>query len=333
MNYCILGAGAWGTAVAIHLERMGHNTSLVPRRSEHAAEIVKSGENRAYLPGFPIGSGLRVTADVEIARECDVVFLAAPSKGLRCLCETLRDRLGTRNRRIVYLALCKGLEAETNLAPSAVIGTVFPESVHGTVSGPTYAGEVAAGRPAAVVLAVNRESESSRRIPLDLSNEQIRVYTSDDLPGVELGACLKNIYAIAAGICDGFELGDNAKAALITRSVAEMVRLGVSLGGEAETFYGLSGFGDLIATCNGSWSRNRGFGQQIAEGVAIMELIETRKMTVEGYGSTECFFQICRKNGLDAPILVEIHKVLFGGKDCRASIRDLMTRQLKPESC
>ena len=229
------------------------------------------------------------------------------------------------------LSLCKGIEAETNLLSAEVIGEELSESRVGVLSGPTHAREVAEGRPSAIVFATRGHDTYTLSIQEAMSDRNLRVYTAEDLKGVELGACFKNVYAIAAGICDGLGFGDNAKAALLTRALAEMVRLGVALGGQLGTFYGLSGFGDLVATCNGGWSRNRTFGQLIAEGERIESLITERRMTVEGYRSTQCFYHVCRERDLESPILDEVYAVLYEGKDHREVIKSLMGRSLKAE--
>jgi glycerol-3-phosphate dehydrogenase (NAD(P)+) len=165
-----------------------------------------------------------------------------------------------------------------------------------------------------------------------MSDSALRIYTGDDLPGAEYGACLKNIYAIAAGLCDGLRLGDNARAALLTRALTEMVRVGEALGAKRETFYGLSGFGDLVATCHGAWSRNREFGQRIGEGATVEQLMAGRKTVVEGHRTADAFHGLCLEKGIAAPILAEIHAILYAGKKPADALRALMTRELKPES-
>ncbi|HWA86004.1 MAG TPA: NAD(P)H-dependent glycerol-3-phosphate dehydrogenase, partial [Opitutus sp.] len=197
---------------------------------------------------------------------------------------------------------------------------------------PTNAEEVARGLPAAMVLAVARIDEAVRDVQAALSGPTLRVYTSDDMAGAEFGGCLKNIYAIAAGCCDGLMLGDNTKAALLTRALAEMVRVGAALGARVETFYGLSGFGDLVATCHGEWSRNRDFGEAIGGGRTAAELMSHRKTVVEGYETTRAFHELCRERGIDAPILHQVHAILFEGKAPAAALQSLMTRELKSEA-
>jgi glycerol-3-phosphate dehydrogenase (NAD(P)+) len=218
------------------------------------------------------------------------------------------------------------------LRPSEVLAQVAPDALVGSLTGPTNALGVARGDPSAMVLAAAKVAGPMEELQLAISGPTLRVYTSGDLPGVEFGGCLKNIYAIAAGCCDGLKLGDNTKAALLTRALTEMVRVGVALGSQPETFYGLSGFGDLVATCYGGWSRNREFGQQIGEGRTVAELMDQRRTVVEGYKTTESFAGLCAERGIDAPILREAHAILFQGKKPAAALQALMTRGLKRET-
>ena len=330
MNFAVIGAGAWGTAFALHLARLGHAVKLVPRRAEQAAALVKARENCDYLPGVPLPVELMITADPAAAlAEAEVVLLACPAQALRETCARLRV-VGASRARLVG-SLAKGLEVGTHLRPSQIIAGALPGTAVGALSGPTNALEVARRLPAAMVLAAVSPATNLPEVQAAISGPTLRVYTSDDLAGVEFGACLKNIYAIAAGCCDGLKLGDNTKAALITRALAEMVRVGSALGARTETFYGLSGFGDLIATCYGAWSRNRDFGQRIGEGCAA-ELIAHRKTVVEGYQTTKSFASLCAEKNIDAPILREMHAILFAGKQPAAALKALMTRELKRES-
>jgi glycerol-3-phosphate dehydrogenase (NAD(P)+) len=274
-----------------------------------------------------------VTHDlVNALRGADVVLLACPAQALRETCSRLHrwHSLGGRGRLVVSLA--KGLELGTHFRPSEVVAGVLPDALVGSLTGPTNARGVARGDPSAMVLATNGSPGSTQLLQAAISGPTLRIYTSDDLAGLEFGGCLKNIYAIAAGCCDGLRLGDNTKAALLTRALAEMVRVGVALGARPETFYGLSGFGDLIATCYGDWSRNREFGQHIGEGRGVTEVIANRKTVVEGYKTTEAFAGLCTARKIDAPILREVHAVLCEGKKPAAAIAALMTRELKGES-
>lgn len=333
MNICILGAGAWGSAMAIHLSRFEHTVTLVARRIELAMEMATTRKNINYLPGYRFNDHIQIGSEVKpVIMEADTLFLACPSKYLRALCQNVRNHLGDARQLKSIIALSKGLEEDTNKTPVEIINEILPHYMNGAFCGPNYAAEVAAGKPTAIVFATPENNELTKSLQHAISNENLRVYTSQDIIGVELGACLKNVYAIAVGICDGLQLGDNAKAALLTRSLSEMVLVGTSLGGREETFYGLSGVGDLVATCNGVWSRNRSFGERIAKGESAMDLIEKHGLTVEGYRSTACFYQICKSKGLRAPIMEEVNDVLYHDKEPSVALLDLMTRELKAES-
>ena len=332
MNTCVIGAGAWGTAFSLHLLRLGHAVTLVPRRFEQALALASTHENADYLPGFPLPSSLQIGHELApVLLEAEVVLLACPAQALRAWGERLRDNLGGAPRLQQIVCLAKGLELGTHLRPSQVIRAVLPSFAAGTLAGPTTAAEVARGLPAAMVLAAETITPYLQQVQAALSGPRLRLYTSDDLAGVEFGGCLKNIYAIAAGCCDGLRLGDNAKSSLITRALAEMVRVGVALGARPETFYGLSGAGDLIATCYGSWSRNRDFGQHLGEGRTAAELLAGRRTVVEGYQTTESFHGLCLERGISAPILTEIHRILFEGRKPADALPALMTRELKRE--
>ena len=332
MKFVVVGAGAWGTAFALHLARAGHATVLVPRRAEQAAHMAKVRENTDYLPGIALPASVLISADLARAlTAADVVLLACPTQAVRETCARVRAALPADVRVKMVVSLAKGLELETHLRPSQVIREVLPGVVAAALTGPTNAGEVARGLPAAMVLASAGAIESSGAVQAAISGPTLRVYTSNDLAGVEFGGCLKNIYAIAAGCCDGLKLGDNTRAALLTRALAEMVRVGEALGARAETFYGLSGFGDLVATCHGEWSRNREFGLRLGEGASVASLLTHRKTVVEGHKSAESFAGLCAEKGIDAPILREVHAILFAGKHPAAALSALMTRGLKRE--
>ena len=332
MNCCILGAGAWGTAMALHLDRCGHTVTLVPRRMEHALSLSSSRENKDYLPGYNLPNSIQIGCEIDpVLMEADVVFLACPSKALRSLCEQISSAMDSAWQLKLFIVMCKGLEMKSLKAPSEVVQEFFPAIECGALSGPTFAGEVAAGNPTAVTFAVSSIFQSIEMYQEAFSNLSLRVYLSNDVRGTELGGILKNIYAIASGLCDGLKLGDNAKAALLTRSLNELVQLGQLLGGERETFYGLSGFGDLVATCSGSWSRNRTFGEKIAFGETPESIINRQKTVVEGYQATDCMQRLCNQKGLDAPILGQIHAVLYDGKSPRMALQSLMSRELKAE--
>ncbi len=330
MNICIYPAGAWGTAVALHLVRIGHIVTLVPRELDQALALTSDRENKRHLPGHKLPSDLQLGLELTPSlMEADLLILACPSAFLREVCGTVAASMGKAWRLKTVLTLSKGLEPGTGKLPAEVMGESLPNLAHGVLSGPTFASQVAEGQPSALVLAMSDDSAACD-LQEALSGSGLRVYRTDDLVGVELGGSLKNVYALAAGMCDGLGLGDNSKAALLTRALHEMVRLGKCFGGRTETFYGLSGFGDLSLTCNGAESRNRAFGEAIARGASASELLEDGR-TVEGYHTARAFQKLCEEKGIEAPILREMNAVLFNGKEVRQAMDDLMNRCQKVE--
>ena len=307
--------------------------ALVPRRAEQAAALVALRENPDYLPGIALLPELRIVADLPAAlAEAEVIIIACPAQALRDTCLRVRAALPASGGPRRVISLSKGLELGTHLRPSQVIASGLPGRLVGAHPGPTNAAEVARGLPAAMVLAFASPAAQAGEVQAAISNATLRVYTSDDLPGVEFGGALKNVYAIAAGCCQGLGLGDNANAALLTRALAEMVRVGAALDARPETFYGLSGFGDLVATCHGNWSRNREFGQLIGEGASAASLLARRKTVVEGYETTASFAGLSVAKQIDAPILAEVQAVLFTDRRPADALAALMTRGLKQET-
>lgn len=332
MNIAIIGAGAWGTAVAIHLDHEGHTVTLVPRRFEQAEALASSRENAAYLPGVELRPTLQIGFEILPAvMEAEVVLFATPSAGLREAATRVSETRSSAWSLQLVVALCKGLEAGTHRMAHQVLGDVFPDLPAAILSGPTHAMEVAKGFPTAMCLAGKGLPTILTALQVGMSNENLRVYTSPDATGVALGGCLKNVYAIAAGICDGLGLGDNAKAALLTRSLSEMVEVGRALGGQTSTFYGLSGVGDLIATCHGIWSRNRSFGEAIARGRTPEAQIAAQETVVEGYRTSSILRDWARDAGVETPILDEVYSVLYEGKSPGEGLGALMGRALKEE--
>jgi len=264
--------------------------------------------------------------------EADVLFFACPSKAVRDLAAQVRPHLAAAHQLQLCLVMCKGLELDSFKTPAEILEASLPGLHCGVLSGPTFAGEVAAGQPTAVVLALPAALPAARRYQEAFSSDTLRCYLSADVRGTELGGTLKNIYAIGAGLCDGLQLGDNARAAYLTRSLNELVALGTSLGGQADTFYGLSGFGDLVATSSGAWSRNRSFGEQVGQGRAPEFIIQQQKTVVEGYRATDCLQRFCLQEKVEAPILNTIHAVLYQGLKPQAGIAALMNRELKAET-
>ena len=334
MNFCILGAGAWGTAVSVYLSKLGHSVSLIPRRVEHALALASDRENKDYLPGILFDQDLQIGCSLRpVLMECDYLFFACPSHALRETCKKVNLYRHDFWKLKGGLALCKGLEPNTNLFAHEVIQEELGREISsGYLTGPSHAHDVADNKPTAMVLALDCDDDELIVLQNSVSSGSMRIYRSDDRIGVALGSCLKNVYAIATGLSDGLGLGDNARAALLTRSTNEMINLGVSLGGESETFFGLSGFGDLIGTCMGEWSRNRSFGLALAQGGTPKEIVSTQKTVVEGYSATACFYDKCEKNGVEMPILNEVYEILYNGKDPLIALSDLMSRDLKIES-
>lgn len=332
MNFCVVGAGAWGTAFALHLVRLGHSVTLVARRLDHAMKIASEHENRDYLPGVELPRNLQIGHELKpVLMEADVVILASPSHGLRDWCLKVQAERSSASRLSSAISLSKGLELGSHLRSVEVISETLPGLVSIALSGPTRASEVAEGKPTAMVLATAEPDPDLAPLQTALSGLALRVYLSHDPVGVELGACLKNVYAIATGCCDGLGLGDNARSALLTRALAEMVRLGSALGARAETFYGLGGFGDLVATCCGTWSRNREFGYEIGRGASPAELLDHRRTVVEGYRTTASFHELCVQKKLRAPILSQVYAVLYEGLRPDSAIGVLMNRDLTRE--
>ncbi len=331
LKVAICGAGAWGTAMALQWSRQDVPVALLPRRTEQAEAMRASRENADYLAGYALPDSVRIESADESALEgAQVVFLGAPSYALRPWLERIKPAIA-EERHVFFVSLAKGLELETGKTPCEIIEEVFPKHLVGCLSGPTFAGEVAAGKPAAMTLAVNAIEPIVEMMQTAVSGPNMRIYLSEDRKGVELGGCLKNVYAIAAGCCQGLELGDNALAALLTRALTEMVRVGVALGARTETFYGLSGFGDLIATCHGSWSRNRTFGEQVAKGKTAKEIIAVQRTAVEGYRTAKSFHESLKAKEVDAPILEQVYRILYEDKLPMAALGDLMRRDLKHE--
>ena len=333
MNFCVLGAGAWGTAVAIYLSKQSHVVTLVPRRMEHALRLSSERTNEEYLPSVAFTADMQVGCSLRpVVMESDYLFMACPSHALRETCRSVLAFKDDFAQLKGVIALCKGLEPETNKFAHEVIQEEFGSTVRsGYLTGPSHALDVAQGKPAAMVLAMDGPKDSLIQLQDGLSSEMMRVYRSEDRIGVGLGSCLKNVYAIATGLSDGLGLGDNARAALLTRSMSEMVDLGVALGGEVETFMGLSGFGDLIGTCMGGWSRNRTFGLELAKGINPNEVMSSQKTVVEGYWATACFYEKCGNLSVEMPILREIHAILYQNKKPALALQDLMKRNLKAE--
>lgn len=332
MNSCILGAGAWGTSMALHLHRNCHVVSLAPRRMEQAMKLASTRENVDYLPGIQLPDSLQIGFELQpLLMEAEVLFFACPTKGLRALCHRIHSEVTSLDKLQLIIILCKGLEKDSLKFPSQIIKEFFPSVKVAVLSGPSNAREVALGKPTAVSLGLPNKDAFAESIQNTISSDKLRVYLTEDIRGVELGGILKNIYAIGAGLCDGLDLGDNAKSAFITRALNEMLHIGCELGGQKETFFGLSGSGDLMATCFGDWSRNRSFGESIVKNKDSFELMCEQKTVVEGYNTVKCLYEMLESKALNYPILNELYSILYQAKPVKESIDSLMNRHLKSE--
>jgi glycerol-3-phosphate dehydrogenase (NAD(P)+) len=329
----VLGSGAWGTAIALSLHRRGgHQVTLWAHSPEAAQEILDAGENRMFFPGFPIPPQIAVSGDCAAVANAEIVVSVVPSEFLRDTLGRIRPHLHASQ---VVLSATKGVEDRTFLRMTEVISASLGEiglSVPtGALSGPSFALEVAQGQPTALTVAC-RERNVAGRIQRDFGSESLRLYTSSDVIGVELGGALKNVVAIAAGIAAGVGLGHNSAAALITRGMAEITRLAVACGGRRETLAGLSGVGDLVLTCTGSLSRNRTVGQALGQGRKLPEILESLGGKVaEGVLTTRAALGLARKHNIEMPITEQMELILNAGKNPREAIRDLMLRPGKDE--
>lgn len=320
--------------MAVYLSKIGHTVTLVPRRVEQALAMASARENTEYLPGVAFDTDLQIGSALKPAlMECDYIFFACPSHALAETCRQVgQSGQGSSLRLKGALALCKGLEPETNLFAHQVMERELGSNYRsGYVTGPSHAEDIAQGKPAAMVLAMDGSESERRSLQIELSSSHLRMYRSDDRVGVALGSCLKNVYAIATGISDGLGLGDNARAALLTRSMNEMIALGIKMGASSESFWGLGGFGDLVGTCMGKWSRNRNFGLALAKENNPSQILASQKTVVEGYWATSCFHHKCAELEIEMPILNQVYSILYESKPPEFALSELMTRDLKAE--
>lgn len=334
MKVAVLGAGAWGTALAAHLA-MRHDTVLWARDAALVAELAAKHENTHYLPDVTLPAALRYEASLQAALahaadDASLVVVATPVAGLRALCRAMRDEAHCVPAHFVWV--CKGFEADTQLLPHQVVAQELAgHPSNGALSGPSFAREVASGLPVALTVA-SASAACRERTLAAFHHGAMRIYTGDDLIGVEVGGAVKNVLAIATGIADGLSLGMNARAALITRGLAEMSRLGVALGGRPETFTGLTGLGDLILTATGDLSRNRTVGWQLAQGRTLDDILAALGHVAEGVRCARAVLAIARSHGVDVPITEAVCSVLFDGVAPRAAVDALLRRDARAES-
>jgi glycerol-3-phosphate dehydrogenase (NAD(P)+) len=323
MNITVIGAGAWGTALAISLAAR-HRVTLWARNAAQIADMSASRCNQRYLPDVQLPDNLRLSADFAAAlTDVELVIIAVPTAAFRATLQRLVESGGCA-AGVVWL--CKGFEAQTSLLPHQVAEQVLPSGTHcGVLSGPSFALEVARGLPTALVLAAQDEA-FAQHIAKSLHHSRLRVYASTDVIGVEVGGAVKNVMAIAAGVCDGMQLGNNARAALITRGLAEITRLGLKLGGRPETLGGLSGAGDLILTCTGDLSRNRRVGLLLAQKYRLDEILQQLGHVAEGVYAVREVYRLAQRLGVDMPICEAVCRVLYDHVPAAEMVATLLNR-------
>jgi glycerol-3-phosphate dehydrogenase (NAD(P)+) len=328
MKSAVIGAGAWGSALANVLAANGHTVELWAREPDVVDSVNASRENRRFLPGVAVNAAVHATGSISDALgDADVVIYVAPSHALR---EVAASGAGCVHRDAVLVVASKGIERGTLSIMSDVVADTVPSRPVVALSGPSFAAEVANGQPTAVV-AASKNLESASRVQRALSSDVFRVYTHDDVVGVELGGALKNVMAVATGIAEGLGLGFNSRAALITRGLAEMTRLGIALGAKQSTFAGLAGLGDLVLTCTGALSRNRALGMELGKGSTLEQALEGKDTVAEGVLNTISARALAEREGVDMPIVLAVHRILFEAQPARRAISELMKRELRAE--
>ena len=327
MRIAILGAGAWGSALAVSLASSGHEVALWARNPADCEAIARTRASRS-LPEVPVPEAVRIEPGLDAALAgADLVIVATATAGLRATAAAV----GRHATAPKLLWACKGFEQGTRELPHEIVAGVLPAArLTGALSGPSFALEVARGQPTAIVLA-SRDGDFAAATAAQLNSARLRIYSSADLVGVELGGAVKNVIAIAAGICDGLSLGRNARAALVTRGLAEIVRLGVAMGGQPETFMGLAGLGDLVLTCTGDLSRNRDVGLRLAKGQALDAILRELGHVAEGVQSAASVRDLARGRGVEMPIAESVCDVLFDGRPPAEAVRQLLARDPKAE--
>jgi glycerol-3-phosphate dehydrogenase (NAD(P)+) len=325
----VLGAGSWGTALAIQCARAGHAVRLWGRAPAHCAAMQRARVNQRYLPEATFPDGLQVVSELSTAlRGADDVLIAVPSHAFRELLTAIREQL-TAGQRLCWAT--KGFEISSGCLPDEVAREVLGTGrLTAVLSGPTFAREVGAGLPTAMTIA-SRNADYAAQLAHDFSTPAFRAYTSTDIVGVEVGGAVKNVLAIGAGLSDGLGFGANSRIALITRGLVEMTRLGVTLGAQRETFMGLAGLGDLVLTCTDDQSRNRRFGLLLARGLGRDAALEQIGQIVEGYGAARALHQVAQRERVTMPICAGIHAVLYAGLPADEVVRGLMMRPIRPE--
>lgn len=327
----VIGAGAWGTALAMLLVDKRHEVTLWMYEKDLAEETARTRENRVYLPGFTLPGAIAVTSSLEAAvKDKTIILSVVPSHTVRTVARQYASFLV---KDAVIISASKGIELDTLMPLSEVFKDILPKEFHDRLcflSGPSFAKEVARKMPTAVALA-SYDPFVGKKAQEVFSNSYFRIYTNPDVIGVELAGSLKNVVAIAAGVLEGMGFGYNTMAALLTRGLAEMARLGVAMGGDLQTFSGLAGIGDLVLTCTGGLSRNRALGARLGRGEKLDDIMRETKTVAEGVKTARAARELAIKHGIDMPIVDEVYQLLYEGKDPKRAIKDLMSRELKGE--
>lgn len=326
MKITVLGAGAWGTALARLLQQGPNRVTLWGHLPAWVEEIARTRRNERFLPGVELPPELRLERDLAQAiSDAECVVVAVPSQPFREVVTSLKGFAGP------VVSVTKGIEYNTGLTMCGVLAQTAPQASSATLSGPSFASEVARDIPTAIA-AASADQATAALVQSLFNRPAFRVYTSSDVLGVELGGALKNVIAIAAGVGDGLGFGDNSKAALVTRAIVEIRRLGVACGAQPETFTGLSGLGDLMVTCFSKLSRNRGFGERAGRGEKPVDIAASTHAVAEGYPTTRSAYQLARKHGVITPVIDEVYAMLYQEKNVGQAVRDLLSRDVKPEN-
>jgi len=324
----IIGDGGWGTTLAIHLSRQKYPVMLWGAFAKSIAQSTKSRENKKFLPGIKIPSQVRLTSDIDEAISFgDLIVLSTPSEYLS---DTLSKIRNTSYKGKIFVSVVKGIHPRSFKRMSQIIQEYLPKVPLVVLSGPTIAGEVAKQIPTTAVAAC-KDKKLAGSIQKVFNSDTFRIYTNTDVIGVEFGGSVKNVIALACGICDGLKLGTNAKAAVLTRGLAEITRLGMALGARQETFYGLTGLGDLVTTCFSPSSRNRSVGEALGRGEKIKDVLGGMNAVAEGVVTARAVYHLSQKKKMDMPIVREVYKIIFENKPAKNAMKDLMGRSLKSE--
>lgn len=324
----VLGAGGWGLALAKVLCENGHNVTVWSKIEAELEEIKTYRMRPSVLDGVHIPEEISLSSDLSVCADAEFIVIATAARFVRSTCESIR---GIANENAIIVSVAKGLDTETNMTLSATVAECLPHNPVAILSGPSHAEEVGRSVPTALV-AASKDKETAQRVADVFKSPAVRVYLSSDVVGVELGGVIKNVIAIAAGIIDGMGYGDNSKAAVMTRAIVEMARLGEKLGGKAQTFAGLTGMGDLIVTCTSMHSRNRRCGILIGKGVKTEDAVKEIGMTVEGAASAKTVYALAKQNGVEMPIVEAVYKVLYEDLPAQQVMFDLMHREVKAEN-